>query len=95
MMTVLCLPADMGTAFAKHFLQQLRDQATDIVLDGGAVKRLGGGVSKFYSQLKKQLMGAKPVFLFKIRPLNFRKLSNCWEAPSYLRRKIINEYNDC
>jgi len=41
-MTVLCLPADMGTAFAKHFLQQLRDQATDIVLDGGAVKRLGG-----------------------------------------------------
>jgi len=41
-MTVLCLPADMGTAFAKHLLQQLRDQATDIVLDGGAVKRLGG-----------------------------------------------------
>ncbi|OUJ08143.1 hypothetical protein HK24_04055 [Gluconobacter sp. DsW_058] len=63
-MTVLCLPADMGTAFAKHLLQQLRDQATDIVLDGGAVKRLGGAVFRNFTLSSKNSSWAPSPFFY-------------------------------
>lgn len=41
-MAVLCLPEDMGTVFAVTLLQELREQSTDITLNAGSVKRLGG-----------------------------------------------------
>ncbi|WP_249207385.1 MULTISPECIES: STAS domain-containing protein [Gluconobacter] len=73
MMTVLCLPADMGTAFAKHFLQQLRDQATDIVLDGGAVKRLGGRCFEILLSAQKTAHGRQACFFIQNPSVEFQK----------------------
>ncbi|GBR05038.1 MULTISPECIES: STAS domain-containing protein [Gluconobacter] len=73
MMTVLCLPADMGTAFAKHFLQQLRDQATDIVLDGGAVKRLGGRCFEILLSAQKTAHGRQARFFIQNPSAEFQK----------------------
>lgn len=72
-MTVLYLPADMGTAFAKHLLQQLRDQATDIVLDGGAVKRLGGRCFEILLSAQKTAHGRQVRFFIQNPSVEFQK----------------------
>ncbi|MBM3097989.1 STAS domain-containing protein [Gluconobacter cerinus] len=72
-MTVLCLPADMGTAFAKHFLEQLRKQATDIVLDGGAVKRLGGRCFEILLAAQKTAHERQTCFSIQNPSVEFKK----------------------